>query len=363
MNNDYKQAMLLIGSPIMEAIRVIDKAAMQIALVVDNNDKLLGTVTDGDIRRGILDGVSLENPVDKIMNSNPFTVTASSSCEEMLKIMMENRIHQLPVTDSSGCVVGIVKLDELVEKEASQSEADNSDDIRVVLMLGGLGSRLLPLTEEVPKPMIKIGGKPLLETIVGNFASQGFKNFYFSVNYKSDVIKNHFKDGSDFGVNICYLDEDKRMGTAGALSLLPDTPKAPLIVMNGDILTDINFSNLVNFHVQNNAAATMCVREYHQQVPYGVVKASGTKLKSIVEKPSQTYFVNAGIYVVNPDVLNYVPSGNYFDMPDLFDSLEKAGKDSAVFPIREYWLDIGNLADLERGHIDYDRVFNLGAEE
>ncbi len=359
MNDDYKQAMLLTGSSIMEAIEIIDKAAMQIALVVDDDNKLLGTVTDGDVRRGILDGIALDKPVDKVMNSNPFTVTEISSHDEMLEIMVERKIHQLPIIDGNDRIVGVAKLDELAEKTVTSHE-NNNDDVWVVLMLGGLGSRLLPLTEDIPKPMIKIGDKPLLETIVNNFFSQGFKNFYFSVNYKSDVIKSHFGDGSKFGVNITYLDEDKRMGTAGALSLLPNTPTGPLIVMNGDILTNSNFSHLVDFHRQNNAAATMCVREYHQQVPYGVVKTSGTKLQSIVEKPSQTYFVNAGIYVVDPDVLDYVPENDYFDMPNLFDSLESAGKDSAVFPIREYWLDIGNLGDLERGRIEYDKIFNSG---
>ena len=227
----------------------------------------------------------------------------------------------------------------------------------VILMLGGQGTRLLPLTQETPKPMLSVGDKPLLETIVGNFAAQGFKNFYFSVNYKADIIERHFGEGSRFGINISYLYEKQPMGTAGALSLLPERPEGPLIVMNGDILTNSNFRHLIDFHRQNKAMATMCVREYEQQVPYGIVQTSGTKLQSITEKPMQTYFVNAGIYVIDPEALDYVPKGQYFDMPQLFDALKQADEDPAVFPIREYWLDIGRHEDLERARAEYGKIF------
>ncbi len=355
MNDDYKKTFLSKSRSIMEAIKIIDLSALQIVLVVDDDNKLLGTVTDGDVRRAILDGVSLDSSIEKVMNTTPRTITAAASRDEKLAFMTEHKIHQLPIIDENNCIIGLAQMDSLAKKAIIPRK--NHDDINVVLMLGGLGSRLLPLTQDLPKPMIKIGGKPLLETIINNFSEQGFKKFYFSVNYKSDIIKDHFGDGSKFGVEISYLHEYKRMGTAGALSLLPSRPTAPIIVMNGDILTNSNFSHLATFHRQNKSSATMCVREYQQQVPYGVVKTIGTKLNYIVEKPSNTYFVNAGIYVVDADVLDYVPDDQYFDMPDLFNELEKHGKDSAVFPIREYWLDIGNLGDLERGRTEFYKVF------
>ena len=355
MSVDFKKARLTSDKTIIDAIKIIDYASLQIVLVVDEGDTLLGTVTDGDIRRAILNGISLEESVTKIMNTKPTIVPQGTSRDEMLALMTARKIHQLPVLDTAGHIVDLMQLDELAKDEVKTDES--VDDVWVVLMLGGMGTRLMPLTHDIPKPMIEIGGKPLLETIIKNFKAHGLKNFYFSVNYKSEVIKDYFGNGEKFGVNITYLHEEKRMGTAGALSLLPGRPTGPLIIMNGDILTTSNFKQLVSFHRQNQAAATMCVREYQQQVPYGVVTTTGTKLDSIVEKPSQTYFVNAGIYVLDAEVLDYVPKDQYFDMPELFTAMEKDGKDSTVFPVREYWLDIGNLHDLERGRDEYAGIF------
>ncbi len=355
MSEAFEKALLSQDKSIIEAIKIIDLAGLQIVLIVNENKVLKGTITDGDIRRGILNGISLDECVQKIMNKTPHSVPEGTSRQAMLDIMTEHTILQLPIINEKGAVIGLAKMDELAKKARIPKE--NFDDVCVVLMLGGLGSRLLPLTEDLPKPMIKIGDKPLLQTIVENFVSQGFKNLYFSVNYKSEIIKDHFGDGDAYGAKITYLDEEQRLGTAGALSLIPDPAKGPIIIMNGDILTNTNFAHLVSFHRQNSAEATMCVREYEQQVPYGVIQNTGTKLQSITEKPSQTYFVNAGIYVVEPDALSYVPQNEYFDMPDLFNKIEHAGKESSVYPIREYWLDIGNLGDLEKGRSEYDTVF------
>lgn len=351
----YKDAVLRRENTIFEAIKIIDQAASQIVMIVDDYECLIGTVTDGDIRRGILEGISLEKPVEMVMNKNPRVLYKNSSRQEQLDLMTTHKIHQLPIIDQNRKIINLVQLDELIAADAALHK-----DNWVVLMLGGMGTRLLPFTETVPKPMIEVGGKPLLETIVTNLSAQGFKNFYFAVNYKAEVIKSHFGEGTDFGVNIVYLQETKRMGTAGALSLIPKRPNGSLIIMNGDILTTNNFSHLVSFHQQTQAMATMCVREYQQQVPYGVVQTKGTKLDAIVEKPSQTYFVNAGIYVLDPQVLDYVAENEYLDMPDLFKKLEEAGKESTVFPIREYWRDIGSLDDLELGRAEYDQIFKAG---
>lgn len=237
------------------------------------------------------------------------------------------------------------------------SRNSSKEDVTVVLMLGGEGLRLRPFMDNVPKPMIEVGGTPLLETIVRNFVSQGFYNFYFCVNYKADVISSYFGDGSKFGAKISYLNEKQRMGTGGALGLIPEKPKAPLIIMNGDILTKADFSRLLKHHDDAGAWATMCIREHRYQFPYGVVNAKDGKFVSITEKPLQDYFINAGIYVLEPEVLDFVPENASMDMPQLFDVLNGEGKDLAVYPVKEYWMDIGHMEDLGKARADFDEVF------
>lgn len=341
---------------ILDAIQIINASDTQIALVIDSDSKLLGTVTDGDIRRGILAGIKLEEAVSLVMNATPQTARAQASKSDLISMMSELKIHQIPLLDEHNKLVGLVHIDDLLKQQKDTVQV-NGEDVNVVLMLGGRGERLMPLTEDTPKPMLELGKKPLLETIVRRFIDQGFRKFYFSVRYKSHVIENYFGDGSRFGIKITYLHEDKPLGTAGALSLLPRRPKNPLIVMNGDILTTENFAQLIDFHQQNKALATMCVREYQQQVPYGIVQADGTSLKSITEKPSYSHFVNAGIYVLNPDALDFIPSDNFFDMPDLFAALQENEKLSSVFPIREYWSDIGSPEDLAKARSDFSKYF------
>jgi NDP-sugar pyrophosphorylase family protein len=225
-------------------------------------------------------------------------------------------------------------------------------------MAGGLVNRLRPLTDECPKPMLKVGNKPLLETIVENFIEYGFHRFYISVNYMADVVESYFGDGSRWGVDIEYLHEEHRLGTAGALSLLPETPTEAILVMNGDLLTKVNFKQLLDFHYGHQAQATMCVREYDFQVPYGVVKIDGQRITSIDEKPIQRFFVNAGIYVLEPEALDLISSNIFFDMTTLFEKLIELKKEPAVFPIREYWLDIGHLADYNRANGEYRDIFS-----
>ena len=224
-------------------------------------------------------------------------------------------------------------------------------------MVGGLGTRLRPLTENTPKPMLKVGDKPILETIIENFAKYGFVNITLSVNYKSNIIKSYFGNGSEFGVNIDYIEEQKRLGTAGALSLLTNKPTEPFFVMNGDLLTNVNFEHLLDFHMQNNSNATMCVREYEQQVPFGVVNIEDGKIKSIQEKPTNKFFVSAGIYLLSPEVLDLIPNNEYYDMPILFDELIRNNKNVVSFPLREYWLDIGRIEEYQKANEEYDEVF------
>ena len=337
------------NSTIKEALEIIDKGSMQIALVVDENDMLLGTLTDGDIRRGLLKGFDLTSAIEQIIFKTPTIAKISDTKEDILKIALSKKLHQIPIVDDFGKIVGIKEIEELVKPKDKIN--------KVVLMVGGLGTRLRPLTETTPKPMLKVGNKPILQTIVEKFAEYGYTNIVMCVNYKSDIIQDYFKDGSDFGVKIEYILEEQRMGTAGALSLLKDKPNEPFFVMNGDLLTNVNFEHLHNYHIATNSMATMCVREYDFQVPYGVVNIKDSKIVSIEEKPIHKFFVSAGIYMLSSEVLNYIPKNEFFDMPILFEKLISLNKNTVSFPLREYWLDIGRMEEYKKANDEYSEVF------
>lgn len=345
----WKEVLIRRETPILEAIEVIDKSALQIALVINNEGILLGTVTDGDIRRGILRGLSLYASVDNIMNGKPVAALENESVDSILATMRITQIQQIPIVNTQGQVVGLEAMSHLMR--------DRERDNIVVLMAGGMGSRLRPLTQECPKPLLKVGYKPILETILENFIDYGFRKFYISVNYLADKIMENFGDGSRWGVQIDYLMEDNQLGTAGALSLLPEIPESPLLVMNGDLLTKVNFHHLLNFHKEQKAQATMCVREYDMQVPYGVVRIENNQLLNIDEKPIQKFFINAGIYVFQPAVLQLLKTEEYCDMPTLFEKLIETRQETVAFPIREYWMDIGQMSDFEKANVEFGEVF------
>lgn len=336
-------------TPILDTLEIIDKNARQIALVADESDKLLGTVTDGDIRRGLLKGRALQDPISIIMNPFPTVASPYDTRDNILALMKIKQINQIPIVDEEGRIVHVEVLNDLLRP----TKKDNW----VVLMAGGLGTRLYPLTHDCPKPLLKVGNKPLLETILQSFIDQGFHKFYISVKYKAEMIQEYFGDGSDWGITIQYLQEKDSLGTAGALSLLPEKPSEPFFVMNGDLLTKVNFEQLLDFHKTYQAKATMCVREYDHQIPYGVVKLDKQRLVSLEEKPTQRFFVNAGIYVLSPEIVERIPHNQYFDMPSLFDLLMEEDQHTIAFPIREYWLDIGRMADFERANVEFAEVF------
>lgn len=340
---------LNINSTIKEALTIIDSGAMQIALVVDEHDKLLGTLTDGDIRRGLLQGLDLSSSINTIVFKTPTIAKISDTKEEILKIAIAKKLHQIPVIDEDGVILGIQEIEELIKPKSKIN--------KVILMVGGLGSRLRPLTDDTPKPMLKVGNKPILQTIVEKFAEYGYTNIVMCVNYKSHVIEDYFGNGSDFGVNIEYIFEEQRMGTAGALSLLKEKPAEPFFVMNGDLLTNVNFEHLDNYHSANSSMATMCVREYDFQVPYGVVNIKNSRILSIEEKPTHKFFVSAGIYMLSPEILECIPQNKFYDMPTLFEKLISEEKNIISFPIREYWLDIGRLEEYEKANDEYNDVF------
>ena len=334
-----------------DALNIIDKSSKQICLVIDDAQKLLGTVSDGDIRRALLNNISLEDTIINVYFKNPTVANINDSKETILNLCKIKKIHQIPIVDNANNIVGLEILDELIVSESKGN--------KVILMVGGLGTRLRPLTENTPKPMLPVGGKPILQTIVEKFASYGFVNIVMCIGYKSHIIQDFFEDGSRFGVNIEYILENERMGTAGALSLLSQsqTPNEPFFVMNGDLLTSVNFEHFLNFHVQNTAKATMGVREYDFQVPYGVVNLEGGKIKSIIEKPVHSFFVSAGIYMLNAECINLIPKDEFYDMPTLFDKLIQMNENTISFPIREYWLDIGRMDEYEKANKEYHEVF------
>ena len=349
--NNIDKIKLTSTATIKEALQIIDQGAVKFALVVKEDNYLLGTITDGDIRRAILDGKTLEEGIENIYFKTPTTVSLHSTKEEIINICTSRKIYQIPVLDAEGRVVDIKILDELLKPKRHTN--------KVVLMVGGLGTRLRPLTEITPKPMLPVGGKPILQTIVEKFASYGFVNVVMCIGYKSHIIQDFFGDGSKFGVNIEYILEDKRMGTAGALSLLSEKqkPKEPFFVMNGDLLTNVNFESMLEFHLSQNAKATMCVREYDFQVPYGVVNIEKGKITSIVEKPVHKFFVSAGIYMLEPSTIEMIPKDMFYDMPTLFEVMIKEHDKTVSFPIREYWLDIGRIDEYEKANREYNEVF------
>ncbi|HGY9583144.1 nucleotidyltransferase family protein [Vibrio harveyi] len=353
MMNSWKKAVLSPSQAIKTALEIIDSEALRVALVVADDNRLLGVVTDGDIRRGLLAGKGLDSPVSEVMNSNPITAKASSSREELIELMNKLDILFIPLIDD-GKLTGLETLHgALVDKPSYENP--------VFIMAGGFGTRLRPLTDSCPKPMLKIGNKPILETVIRNFVKAGFVNFYISTHYMPEQIINYFGDGSDLGIKINYVHEDEPLGTGGALGLLPESLPAdlPLILMNGDVLTKVDFQRLLDFHQENQADATMCVREYDYQIPYGVINGEGNKVTSMVEKPIQRFFVNAGIYVVSPRVINSVPKNFRVDMPTLLERHMEERDNVLMFPIHEYWLDIGRMDDFNRAQAD---IHTLGMD-
>ena len=338
------------NASIKEALEVIDKGAIKVAVVLSDDGLLLGMLNDGDIRRALLKGMSLGDSIASIINKHPVVANINDTKERILELANEKKLHQIPII-SNGKLIGIQDIREFL--------APKNKPNKVILMVGGLGTRLRPLTNDVPKPMLDVGNKPILHTIVENFAKYGYTDIIMCVNYKSEIIKEYFGNGDKFGVKIEYVLESKRMGTAGALSLLQKRPKDDFFVMNGDLLTNVNFEYLHEYHKDSNALASICIRKYEMQVPYGVVNVRANKVTSIEEKPTQSFFVSAGIYMFSPIVLDFIPKGVFYDMPTLFSELLKHDFPIHPFPIREYWLDIGRMDEYRRANDEYEGVFGL----
>ncbi len=335
---DWRSAVLPFNSNIQSAIHSLEASCLQIVLVVDSSHKLLGTLTDGDIRRAFLRGLNLNSSIESVIHRSPLVVPPEISRELVLHLMQANKIHQLPVVNKEGVVVGLHVWDSVV--------APNALENWMVIMAGGRGMRLHPRTEHCPKPMLEVGGKPMLQHIIERARIEGFRQFVISLHYLGEVIENYFGEGNQWGVHIQYIREKTPLGTAGCLSLLKHTPSQPIVVTNGDVLTDVHYKDMLDFHVLHQATATMAVRQYEMQNQFGVVKTKGLDIDGFEEKPIYRSHINAGIYVLNPEALSHLPVNQPCDMPTLFERVKNNDKRTIVYPMHEPWLDVGRPDDL-----------------
>ena len=331
---------------IRDVIGCINRSAKGIALVVDQQRRLLATITDGDIRRAILAEIDLELPVQTLLDCLeppahrfPLKAPAGTPDTELLRMMNQHTLCHIPLVDSTDRVVGVALLSELVKKHELPLNA--------VIMAGGYGKRLRPLTSELPKPMLPMGDRPLLELIIDQLCRAGIRRVNLTTHYKGEIIARHFGDGSYYGVELNYVHEEHPLGTAGALSLLAQS-KDPLLVMNGDILTQVDFRAMLDFHRLHQADMTVAVRQYELRLPYGVINTCGNKVISIAEKPTLQHFINAGIYLLNPDVCRIIPVGQSYDMTELIECLVASQRCVVSFPIYDYWQDIGQVEDYRK---------------
>ncbi len=341
----WRKALLSAGATMQQAIRILDEAGLQIALVVSGDGVLLGTLTDGDIRRGLLRGLDMNKSIDSIIHHEPLVVPPQLGRDTVLQLMQANKIHQLPVVDENRRVVGLHLWDELM----LPGQRPNL----MVIMAGGQGTRLRPHTENCPKPLLPVGGKPMLEHIIERAKAEGFHRFVLAIHYLGHMIEDHFGDGSRWQVQIDYLREESPLGTAGAIGLLNPRPGVPFVVSNGDVMTDIRYGELLDFHCRHGAAATMAVRLHEWQHPFGVVRTKGVDIIGFEEKPIARSHINAGVYVLEPDALDTLSIGEHCDMPTLFSRLQESAARTIVYPMHEPWLDVGRVDDLERAQADH----------
>ena len=346
----WQQATLPVESTIQEAIRNLDKVGIKIVLVVNPAQELQGTISDGDIRRGLLKGLDLSSPIESIIHRNAFVVTPEMGPEMVRQLMTANKIHQIPVVDEHHHVVGLHLWDEITTPSVRPN--------LMVIMAGGMGTRLRPHTETCPKPMLPIAGKPMLEHIIDRAKLEGFSRFVLAIHYLGKMIEDHFGQGDKIGVKIDYLREKTPLGTAGALGLLNPIPDAPFIVTNGDVVTDIRYGELLDFHIRHAAIATMAVRVHEWQHPFGVVQTQGVDIVGLEEKPVARSHINAGVYALSPDALRGLKAGAHCDMPSLFQRLQADAKRTVAYPMHEPWLDLGRPSDLIHAnalHSDMDK--------
>lgn len=338
------------NTPLREVIQTIDSGGVELAIVVGDGGHLLGTITDGDVRRSILRGSGLEARAGEIMQATPVTSVVGTSRDELQRLMTLHGIKQIPLLDSAGRVVEVSLWSDLLSAQHTRPNA-------VVILAGGLGKRLRPLTENVPKPLLPVGDKPLLVLMIEQLRGYGFSKIFLSVNYHAEQIRDILGDGSDLAVQIEYLEEERPLGTAGSVRLAADRIHDPVLVMNGDLLTRAHFGRFLDYHLECGHAATVGLKQYEFTVPYGVTDIEGDRVVALREKPLHSFFVNAGLYVLEPDVVDLIPSGVSYNMTDLIERLLGEERSVGGFPVHEYWLDIGEHAQYEQANGDYKQIF------
>ena len=335
----WRQAILPLSASVEDVITNLTKVSIKIVLVVNDAGELQGTISDGDIRRGLLRGLSLQSPIESIIHHNPLVVTEEIGREAVRMLMVANKIQQVPVVDDQHHVIGLYLWDEIAAPLIRSN--------LMVIMAGGMGTRLLPHTENCPKPMLTVSGKPMLEHIIERAKQEGFCHFVLAIHYLGHVIEDYFGDGNRLQVRIDYLREQSPLGTAGALGLLNPKPTLPFAVTNGDVMTDIHYGELLDFHTRHNATATMAVRVHEWQHPFGVVQTNGIDIIGFEEKPVHRSHINAGVYVLEPEALGFLEKDVRCDMPTLFERLQAKCCRTLAYPMHEPWLDVGSQVDFE----------------
>lgn len=348
MSRDWKDSRCAPGDSLLSAMENLGKSRTGIVLIVDDQDRLRGTLVDGDIRRAVLGGKKLDGSIEGAMNRNPVTARAEQPLQSYLDLMVKHVVQQLPIVDDQNRMVDLVLSLDIDSVFATSPKA--------VIMAGGLGTRLRPLTEHMPKPMLPIGDRPIMDHILKQLREGGVREVVVSTHYKGEMIEEHFGDGSAHGLDIQYVTEDQRFGTIGALRLMRDQLKEPFVVVNGDILTKLDFSAMASFHSHRNADMTVGVRKYDFEVPYGVTNVRDGWVRGLEEKPTLSLFINAGIYLINPDVIDFIPEGRAVDATDLISELIARDRNVAAFQVLEYWMDIGQPADYEQAKTDHSDV-------
>lgn len=336
---------------IRQTMKVLDLGAKGIVFVVDDEKRLIGTVTDGDIRRAILKDFSLDSPIGEIMHKDPISAKKSQTKDEIKDIFLRRAVRQLPILDENDAVIDMITINDILLPEGKENP--------VVIMAGGLGTRLKDLTREVPKPMLKVGDDPILHHIINNFKQYGYNKILISVNYRAEIIENYFQDGYAYGVKIEYIKEKKRLGTAGGICLAKKYLDKPFFVINGDILTNLNVDDMMDFHIDGNYDITVGIRRHSFQIPYGVIETNNGIIESITEKPVLDYYINGGVYCLNPDIVDMIPNDKYYEITDLIYECIDRGMNVGSYEIKDYWMDIGKMDDYRKANEDvYDVIYN-----
>ncbi|MHC1682474.1 MAG: nucleotidyltransferase family protein [Clostridiaceae bacterium] len=344
MINDIYKLMIDKKHSIREVIEKIDDGSKGIVVVVDENKKLIGTITDGDIRRALLKGFSLEDRIDEVIHFEPIYVYEDTPIEEIKDIFIKKAIKELPIVNKEKVVKDLISINDILLPKGKENP--------VVIMAGGLGTRLKDLTKEVPKPMLKVGNDPILQHIINNFKQYGFNKMLISVNYKAEIIENYFQDGYAYGVKINYIREFKRLGTAGGIKLAKDYLEKPFFVINGDIFTNLNVESMLTHHTENKFDLTVGIRNHSFQIPYGVIETKDNLITELKEKPSINYYINAGVYCLNPNIVELIPEDQYFEITDLINLCIEKGLKVGYYEVSEYWMDIGRIEDYNKVNDD-----------